>query len=448
MDESDSEFESDFAQYVKIKKEDSAQYVKIKTPQHVKNEKSPFSWPERNRHNLDAIDSFLLSESSLKDDVAVVMKHHLSKFIINTPFNVRSGLYLVRPRDFSNAKDDLWESNYNTTKSSFDFSKTRAILPIKVPEKQKDGIFAWTYSAQKRIIETFLLCCARRTCVVSKFSPRMRALIAKFMMSVSNSHVTSSSSSSLFRLGIFNMIASNETLRYIGKYSDCSLFGKYNYSLSDDASLDRYSDLIDFCTAILHRQRDRKSAVESVLRFVCLVIFATGNRLGINMETEEKKIKRSTACKKERPIIRLVSHREDLNRVIRSLCGPDQRPICQIDEVITESDLSGLPNSDFDLTLASIVNSDLTRFLNHNYQPCIFLEKDHIVICGVLYCLWGGNSERHRNYFLESVGGRETDLIAMELRLPRIATSSRKHIQARITNLLNKREIYCGPPLT
>eukprot|EP00938_MAST-03A_sp_MAST-3A-sp1_P000641 g641.t1 len=53
-----------------------------------------------------------------------------------------------------------------------------------------------------------------------------------------------------------------------------------------------------------------------------------------------------------------------------------------------------LHNKDYDLTLASIMDSDIARFLDHEYQPRIFLDKEYIVICGVLYCLWGGQSER------------------------------------------------------
>jgi len=246
----------------------------------------------------------------------------------------------------------------------------------------------------------------------------------------------------------------------------------------------------------LHDQSDKKlSAIESVLRFVCLVIFTTGiNFEGVSSFEQRKRL---TACDKERSIIRLVSNRKDLDRVNRSLFAPLLTPDFDLLDAIFEADLNGLYNKDYDLTLASIYNSDMTRFLNHEYQPCIFLEKDCIVICGVLYvvfereareffvishlhvsitseeyhshrslipqeknhsekstlkykldcdenfryCLWGGQSERNRKC-IDPVGSRETDLIAMEVRIPRKVTPSRKHIEARVTNLLNKREIY------
>ena len=53
----------------------------------------------------------------------------------------------------------------------------------------------------------------------------------------------------------------------------------------------------------------------------------------------------------------------------------------------------------------------------------------------------GSQKESIRNN-IDSVGSRDTDLIAMEVRIPRKVTPSRKHIEARVTNLLNKKEIY------
>ena len=137
----------------------------------------------------------------------------------------------------------------------------------------------------------------------------------------------------------------------------------------------------------MHDQSDKKlSAIESVLRFVCLVIFTTGiNFEGVSSFEQRKRL---TACDKERSIIRLVSNRKDLDRVNRSLFAPLLTPDFDLLDAIFEADLNGLYNKDYDLTLASIYNSDMTRFLNHEYQPCIFLEKDCIVICGVLYVVF------------------------------------------------------------
>ena len=143
----------------------------------------------------------------------------------------------------------------------------------------------------------------------------------------------------------------------------------------------------------MHDQSDKKlSAIESVLRFVCLVIFTTGITFEGVSSFEQRK--RLTACDKERSIIRLVSNRKDLDRVGRSLFAPLLTPDFQLHDAIFEADLSGLYNKDYDLTLARIMDSDIARFLDHEYQPCIFLDKEYIVICGVLYCLWGGQSER------------------------------------------------------
>ena len=172
------------------------------------------------------------------------------------------------------------------------------------------------------------------------------------------------------------------------------LDGLYGHSQNEDTSLAEHSDLINFCTRILDDRHDKKlSAIESVLRFVVLVIFATGNRFD-NTFGSVGPMKRLTACNAERSIIRLVSHRKDLDRVGRSLFAPLLTPDFQLHDAIFEADLSGLYNKDYDLTLARIMDSDIARFLDHEYQPCIFLDKEYIVICGVLYCLWGGQSER------------------------------------------------------
>ena len=419
--------------------------------ERYRQETTPFAWPfdydEYRRKDLDAIDPFLSSKSSLQNDVAVVMKHHRGLHRMMSSITIQRGLYLVRPKDFISDEEELWNSTIYKEKS-MDFSKTRTILPIKSPEK-RTSIFIWTRCAQKRLIEVFLLCCLKG---MSAWSPRVRALIAKSIVSVKKSCVISSftthpkkpysrnassysSKPEMYRLGLFKMTECFKKVGHLGALSH----GLYGHSSKEDASLAAYSDLIHYCTTILHDQSDKKlSAIESVLRFVCLVIFTTGiNFQGVSFEQR----KRLTACDKERSIIRLVSNRKDLDRVNRSLFAPLLTPDFDLLDAIFEADLNGLYNKDYDLTLASILNSDMTRFLNREYQPCIFLEKDCIVICGVLYCLWGGQSERNRKC-IDPVGSRETDLIAMEVRIPRKATPSRKHIEARVTNLLNKREIY------
>ena len=165
---------------IKRKHED----VKFK---QYRQEATPFSWPfdytKYRKKDLDAIDPFLSSKSSLKNDVAVVLKRHAGNWMSKE--HIQTGLYLVHPKDFTDRKE-LWNSTYK--RGHFDFSKTRTIVPIKIPLK-RTSIFIWTRCAQKRVIEEFLLCCLKG---MSALSPRVRALIANFIVSVKKSRVISS----------------------------------------------------------------------------------------------------------------------------------------------------------------------------------------------------------------------------------------------------------------
>ena len=117
------------------------------------------------RKDLDAIDPFLSSKSSLRDDVAVVMKHHRGLHRAMASITIQSGLYLVRPKDFLSDEEELWNSTVYE-EESMDFSKTRTILPIKSSEK-RTGIFIWTRCAQKRLIGISSLLLERNECMVT-----------------------------------------------------------------------------------------------------------------------------------------------------------------------------------------------------------------------------------------------------------------------------------------
>ena len=228
--------------------------------ERYRQETTPFAWPfdyeEFRRKDLDAIDPFLSSKSSLRDDVAVVMKHHRGLHRAMASITIQSGLYLVRPKDFLSDEEELWNSTVYE-EESMDFSKTRTILPIKSPEK-RTGIFIWTRCAQKRLIEVFLLCCLKG---MSAWSPRVRALIAKSIVSVKKSCVISSFTTytrkpyshnassysfkpEMYRLGLFKMTECFTKVGALGALSH----GLYGHSSKEDASLAAYSDLIQFCT--------------------------------------------------------------------------------------------------------------------------------------------------------------------------------------------------------
>jgi hypothetical protein len=228
--------------------------------ERYRQETTPFAWPfdydEFRRKDLDAIDPFLSSKSSLRDDVAVVMKHHRGLHRAMASITIQRGLYLVRPKENLSDEEELWNSTVYE-EESMDFSKTRTILPIKSPEK-RTGIFIWTRCAQKRLIEVFLLCCLKG---MSAWSPRVRALIAKSIVSVKKSCVISSFTTytrkpyshnassysfkpEMYRLGLFKMTECFTKVGALGALGH----GLYGHSSKEDASLAPYSDLIHFCT--------------------------------------------------------------------------------------------------------------------------------------------------------------------------------------------------------